>query len=178
MAIGQTETTDLIQIDIDKDLMYNLQTHRLVPTNDLIFKGTGTNIETKITKEKAKVVLSNISNIVYGFLFNNSPIANHPIILALIAENDSDEQLTMARAFIAMANYAFKGGDELVSEIGIDFNTGIVIPLTDIRNRIVSEEVKSILANGNGMPNTGLWKRATLQYTVDDVTDLVFGTDY
>ena len=173
MAIVQEATTELIIIDLATDLMYNKATHQLVPTLDLIKNNNGRDLVTLLnSKTNADVALNNCSNLVYGFLWANMPKENKLKVLALIAEDANGEQLTMAKAFIAMFNYAFKGGDELASEIGIDFVTGIVIPITDIRSRVVSEEVKQILSAGE------VWKRATLTYEVSDITDLTYGTDY
>ena len=164
--------------DFEKHLAYDLTTHRLIPTNDLLkMGGVDMDIEAH-TNAMSEVERNNIADSVYEYMFFHMPPRNQEIVLALIAENDNGEQNTMARAFIAFAQFALRGGDETSYRSAINLETSMFISSDVMESNGIGWQVKRILKNGNGKSNSGIWKVGKLNYSVSEVTDLVFGVDY
>lgn len=157
---------------------YDKTTHRLIPLNDLLKEvGVDMNIEA-YNNTLSEVERYNIADSIYDYMFAHMPTRNQEIILAHIADNSNDEQITMARAFGAFAQFSLRGGDESSHRSAINLETSMYIPPEVMENNGLGWQVKRILKNGNGKANTGLWQEGRLCYEVSDVTDLVFGDDY
>jgi len=174
MAISQ----DKIERTYLDKMGYDTATHRLYPYQSLLNDvGAELNIEAG-NNNLGDIERNNISDTIYDYMFSHMVSRNQEIVLAEIAENAQDEQITMARAFQAMAHFVLRGGDETSMKAGINFETGIYISPEVMDNISLGLQVQRILKNGNGKNNSGVWKQSTLCYQVSDVTDLVFGIDY
>lgn len=171
-------TQDIKNREFIAKMTYDKTTHRLVPTNDLLKQaGVDMNIEAS-NNTLSEVEQYNISDTIYDYMFFHMPPRNQEIVLALIAENANDEQITIARAFGAFAQFVIRGGDEASHRSSINFELSLSIPPEVMESNGLGWQVKRILKNGNGKANSGIWKVGKLNYTVSDVTDLVFGDDY
>lgn len=159
-------------------MTYDMTTHRLVPTNDLLKKaGVDMDVEA-YNNTLSEIERYNIADSVYDYMFAHMPPHNQEIVLALIAENANDEQVTIARAFGAFAQFTIRGGDEASHRSSINLETSMYVPPEVMENNGLGWQVKRILKNGNGKINAGLWFTGEMKYEVSDVTDLVFGSDY
>ena len=170
--------TTLANRDFEGKLEYDMTTHRLIPSNDLL-KAGGIDMDVEAYNNiLSKVERNNVADSVYDYLFFHMPPRNQEIILALIAENANGEQNTMARAFIAFAQFSLRGGDEVSYRSAINLETSMFIPSDIMESNGIGWQVKRILKNGNGTLMGSLWKTGKLMYEVSDLTDLVFGVDY
>ena len=164
--------------DFESKLEYDMTTHRLIPSNELLKEG-GVNMDNEAYSNiLSKIERNNVADSVYDYLFFHMPPENQQIILALIAENSNGEQNTMSRAFIAFAQFSLRGGDESSYRSSINLETSMFIPPEVMEANGIGWQVKRILKNGNGTLMGSLWKTGKLMYEVSDLTDLVFGSDY
>lgn len=162
-----------------KDLMeYNMSTHRFVPKNELL-KKYGVDIAVESGNENFnQAELRNISDTIYDYVMAHIPSSNKEIMLAKIAQNDNQEQETLARAFGYMAQFAKRGGDETSHQSGINFTTSLYIDPSVMDAISLGLQVQRMLKNGNGIEGSEIWHQGEYTYEVEDVTDLVFGVDY
>jgi len=174
MALSQTK---IKRTYLDK-MGYDSTTHRLYPLKTL-FKDVGVDLDIEAgSNALGEVERFNISDTIYDYMMSHMVSRNQEIVLAEIAENAQGEQITMARAFQAMAHFVLSGGDETSRKTGINFDTSTYIAPEVMDKISLGLQVQRILKNGNGKNNSGVWKLSQLCYEVSDVTDLVFGTDY
>lgn len=172
-------TQNKVQRDFyDKNMEYDMVTHRFIPKHDLLAK-CGINMKTEAwTNELSDVERYNIADTIYDYWFSHIPRENKNIVLAMIAENANDEQVTIARAFGAMAHFVIRGGDEVLYKNGINFETSMYIDPQIMDKMSLGLQVKNILITGNGTTDSGLWYQGRYDFEVSDITDLVIGVDY
>ncbi len=179
MAITQVVLQDNLQQENLKDLLvYDLDRHMFIPTENLLRK-SGYSFKSEAQKsELADVEFNFMAETMYGFMSYVMPKDNMEFILAKLAENANEEQTTIARAYIALAPFWIRGGDQAGIENGVNYESGTVIPASTLIESQIGLLVKQILEAGNGTVGGFLLFRGKINVNISTITDLVFGVDY
>ena len=162
-----------------KDLMnYDIERHIFIPTEDLLKLG-GYSFKTELqSNDLAESEFYFMAETLYGFMSYTMPKRTMEFIRAKIAEDAHEEQTTIARAYIALAPFWIRGGDQASQESGVTFETGVVISPEVMVNSQIGLVVKQILQAGNGTESGFVWFRGEIEADIDEITDLVLGDDY
>jgi hypothetical protein len=164
--------------DLKELMTYDMQRGMLIPTEDLMNLGGYSFKDELRSNDLADKEFYFMAETLYGFMSYTMQPYTMEFVRAKIAQNDYDEQTTIARAYIALAPFWIKGGDQASQETGVVFETGVVVPPETMLNSQIGLVVKQILQAGNGTVGGYVWFRGQTVSSIEDITDLVRGEDY
>ncbi len=165
-------------VTTDKDIEYNISKHMYIPTLSLFENRLNLSEQSFGGKEEFEIFAMDCAEFikdycVYNNRYDTTLEANKKFEVS-VYENQLDEVYNLKRAYVEYTRYAQNDEGDLVgSQTGVNFKTGTIIALKDIRgNRELSSRLERIL------DKSGLLYKGKQEWLADNLTDGVRGTDY